>query len=230
MAVKSTYVPGKQKSTDLPHRKRSLMIRRHEAALLVLDMQKYFFDPSSHAYIPAAPAIVPGVRELIETMREIGQPVIFTRHINDEKNSGNMSRWWRDIIKRESPLSELIDELDIGEDRVIEKTQYDAFYGTDLEMILRGGQMDDAPEARDKGRLQGAQPAITQVIICGVMTHLCCETTARSAFVRGFEVFFPADTTATYTERFHQATLLNLSHGFAMTVGKEEIIKMLRDR
>ncbi|MGB9641195.1 MAG: isochorismatase family protein, partial [Anaerolineales bacterium] len=44
---------------------------------------------------------------------------------------------------------------------------------------------------------------------------LCCETTARSAFIRGFEPFFLVDGTATYNSYFHQATLLNLNHGFA---------------
>jgi isochorismate hydrolase len=47
------------------------------------------------------------------------------------------------------------------------------------------------------------------------MAHLCCETTARSAFTRGFEVFFLVDGTASYNRDFHQASLLNLAHGFA---------------
>jgi bifunctional isochorismate lyase / aryl carrier protein len=61
------------------------------------------------------------------------------------------------------------------------------------------------------------------------MTHLCCETTARSAFTHGFEVFFTIDGTATYNERFHIATLLNLSHGFALAVLVEEVIEMLTE-
>jgi len=65
------------------------------------------------------------------------------------------------------------------------------------------------------------------VVICGVMTHLCCETTARSAFMRGFEVFFTVDGTATYTEAFHRASLLNLSHGFAVPVLVENILEKL---
>jgi isochorismate hydrolase len=56
------------------------------------------------------------------------------------------------------------------------------------------------------------------------MTHLCCETSARAAFVRGFEVLFPVDGTATYNQAFHRATLLNLSHGFAKVVLADEIL------
>ncbi len=64
---------------------------------------------------------------------------------------------------------------------------------------------------------------VEQVVVTGVMTHLCCETTARTAFVRGFEVFFCVDGTATYTEAFQRASLLNLAHGFALPVLCEEI-------
>ncbi|XXG60368.1 hypothetical protein AAC387_Pa04g2295 [Persea americana] len=63
---------------------------------------------------------------------------------------------------------------------------------------------------RDKG--------IEEVIITGVMTNLCCETTARDAFVRGFRVFFSTDATATSSREMHEATLLNLGYGFAYLV------------
>ena len=65
------------------------------------------------------------------------------------------------------------------------------------------------------------------MVVSGVMTHLCCETTARSAFVRGFEVFFLIDGTATYNKEHHLATLLNLSHGFANLVLSGEIFVAL---
>jgi len=65
--------------------------------------------------------------------------------------------------------------------------------------------------------------------VTGVMTHLCCETTARSAFMRGFDVFFAIDGTATYTEALHRAALLNLAHGFTLPVLTEEILASLND-
>ena len=87
----------------------------------------------------------------------------------------------------------------------IEKKQYDAFLQTLLEETLR-------------------QRKIEQIVITGVMTHLCCETTARSAFMRGFEVFFTVDGTATYNEELHRASLLTLSHGFAVPVTVDELL------
>ncbi|MCK4236598.1 MAG: isochorismatase family protein, partial [Candidatus Krumholzibacteria bacterium] len=96
-------------------------------------------------------------------------------------------------------LNEIIAELATSKATVIRKTQYDAFYGTSLDDVLK-------------------ESGTRQLVITGVMTHLCCETTARTAFVRGFAVFFPVDGTATYNEDFHGAALLNLSHGFAVPV------------
>ncbi len=131
-------------------------------------------------------------------------PIILTRHLNTQDDANLMAKWWRDSITKEDILNEIIPELNHQGAIVIKKAQYDAFYQTALEDLLK-----------EKG--------ITQVVITGVMTHLCCETTARSAFVRGFTVFFPIDGTATYNEDFHWATLLNLSHGFAIPVLSKEL-------
>jgi nicotinamidase-related amidase len=116
-----------------------------------------------------------------------------------------MPRWWRDVIRADSPDSLLHASLDTSKGIVIEKPQYDAFHATLLEDVLRGR-------------------GVEQVVVSGVMTHLCCETTARSAFMRGFEVLFCVDGTATYTEAFHRSALLNLSHGFAVPVLCEETL------
>jgi isochorismate hydrolase len=174
------------------------------AVLLALDLQDYFLEPSSHAFVPSAPATLPGIRRLVRAFNDRDRPVIYTRHINNETDAGSMATWWGELITRDNPASELTAGIAPSAGVVVDKTQYDAFYDTGLE-----GQLNRA----------GAE----QVVICGVMTHLCCETTARSAFVRGFDVFFTIDGTATYNEEFHAATLLNLSHGAAVPVLVDEM-------
>jgi isochorismate hydrolase len=176
-----------------------------QSVLLVLDMQDYFLNPVSHAYIPSASAIVPGLQALVGAFARRGRPVIFTRHLNTSQDAGRMAGWWRELLSEANPLSAITKELDLEHGVTVVKTQYDAFYNTPLEDVLHSRQT-------------------TQVVVCGVMTHLCCETTARAAFVRGFDVFFTVDGTATYTEAHHRATLLNLSHGFAVPVLVDEIV------
>ena len=188
---------------------RDIRINAGTSALLVLDMQKYFFDKASHALVPGGEAIVSRIKELGEQYIKKGYPVIYTKHLNIAKDARLMAVWWKDLIEEKNSLSGIIDELDVSKGTLLIKSQYDAFYNTELEEIL------------EKRRIR-------QVIICGVMTHLCCETTARSAFMRGFEVFFPVDGTATYNMAFHMAALLNLSHGFAVPVMMKDMLEAVK--
>ena len=158
--------------------------------------------------MPSAAAILPGIRGLVDVFSNRGRPVILTRHLNTQENAGAMAEWWADLIREDDPASEVVPELNNPRTIGIEKSQYDAFHQTGLDELLR-----------DLGA--------TQVVIGGVLTHLCCETTARSAFVRGFKVFFAVDGTATYQEDFHRATLLNLCHGFAVPVLVGDIRKIV---
>lgn len=194
----------------VPHRKKlPFSFDPGSSALLVIDMQRYFTDGNSHAFLPSAPAIIKPVKNLLAVFQKHRRPVIVTRHINTDKNAGLLGRWWNDLITEGSSLNAMAPELAVGAAgrriQVITKTQYDAFYRTGLLGILR-------------------KKRIKQLVIAGVMTHLCCETTARSAFVRGFEVFFAVDATATQNEDLHAAAVRNLAHGFAVCVRAAEII------
>ncbi|MBC8401586.1 MAG: isochorismatase family protein [Candidatus Marinimicrobia bacterium] len=180
----------------------------HDCALLVLDMQNYFLSPDSHAFIPSAPAIVPGINRLINQCTAAGRPVIFTRHLNTLKNAGPMKHWWQDMIMENDPRSRIMSALNLDTGTILIKSQYDAFHQTDLNTLLK-------------------RRNVSRVIITGVMTHLCCESTARSAFMHGYEVIFTIDGTATYHEQFHYATLLNLTSGFVTPVLIDQIIDRL---
>ena len=175
------------------------------AALLVIDMQKIFLEEKYSSFIPSAPAIMPGIKQLHDKFHELKRPIIYTRHINTKENAGMMSRWWKSFIMEDYKSSQITDKLDSSKSIVVKKPQYDAFIESDLESILKDNN-------------------VSQLVICGVMTHLCCETTARSAFMKRFEVFFTVDGTATYNEQLHRGAIINLAHGFAKPVLIDEII------
>jgi len=168
-------------------------------------MQEFFLQPDSHAYIPSASAIIKPIKQLQDLFLALDVPVIYTKHGSDD---ANMLKWWGSVLRDEEPLSAINPLLINPKILIIHKTQYDAFYQTDLENKLK-----------EKG--------ITQLLIAGVMTHLCCETTARSAFIRGFESFLLTDATATYNESFHRASMLNLVHGFALPILCNEAVSSL---
>lgn len=176
-----------------------------KAALLILDMQNFFLNESNHAYVPSASNIIDNISRLIEYFHKKERSIIFTKHIDTEKPEEMMTKWWRDSIQEGSVEAEIISNLDVELGEIILKSRYSAFEKTKLESILR-----------DKN--------VKQVIITGIMSHLCCETTARDAFMKDFEVIYVLDSTATYTEELHLGTLRSISHGFGRCISTEEIL------
>lgn len=197
-----------------PFRTHQLTLKRECAALLVIDMQNYFIHPDSASYIPAGSAILPNVKKLITSFREAKRPVIYTAHVHqpDGSDVGIMGWWWGDMIREGHPEAEIYSSIapQPGE-KVIKKHRYSAFYNTDLETILRCGKIED-------------------LVICGVMTNLCCESTARDAYYRDYRVFFMADANGAMREEMHTATLVNLAYGFAHIGTSEDILSTLKKK
>lgn len=184
------------------HKVENLDIKK--AALLIVDMQDFFLNEKSHAFIPSMPAIIPRLKILQDYFLANNLPVFQTRHANNTANAGQMLKWWGSMLTEDDPLNGIVEDLKNNKVPVITKTQNDAFWRSDLENKLKA-------------------LGIEQVIIGGVMTHLCCESTARAAFARGFEVFFLIDGTATYNKQFHFGSLYNLAHGFATQILIKEV-------
>jgi nicotinamidase-related amidase len=133
--------------------------------------------------------------------------VIFTRHVHhpDHLDSGIMGWWWEGMCIEGSPESEVHPQIaPLPKEKQILKHRYSAFYNTDLETILRVLKVED-------------------LVITGVMTNMCCESTARDAYFRDYRVFFLADGTGSINEEMHLASLLSLAFGFAHVTTVEQI-------
>lgn len=187
---------------------RTLVLKKDQAALLIVDMQDYFLSPDSHAFIPSSPTVMDRINEFKEICQTHGLPVFFTRHLNTQKNAKMLGKWWNDLITTTQPFSEICSELDTSGCEIITKNQYDAFFKTNLETVLKKKKIDT-------------------LIVTGVMTNLCCETTVRSAFVRGIQPLLPIDLTATYSEFLHMNTIINLSYGFSVPATSSQIIEKI---
>lgn len=194
-------------------RKKYFEFNPAKSALMVIDMQEYFLGEKSHAGLPAAKAIVPNISLMLGAYREQGFPVLFTYHAHKkDEDPGIMGRWWGDLIWEGTPDSKIVSTLEpLKSETVIRKVRYSAFTGTDLEKILR-----------NKG--------VESIVITGVMTHLCCESTAREAFMRDFEVYFVVDATASQYEELHLSSLRTLSDGFALPVTTDEILAKMEGK
>ena len=178
----------------------------NNTALLIIDMQEFFLNKKSHDYLPDSQKIIPNIKKIQKLFLDNNLLVIHTQHINTPQDAGQMSPQWDDLISKDNPLSSLTPELTINNSHILIKSQYDAFYNTDLEKLLK-------------------QNNIEQVVITGVATHLCCETTARSAFTRDFSVKFISDATASFDQNYHNSSIRNLKHGFAEILTTDQLIK-----
>ncbi|NQU03383.1 MAG: isochorismatase family protein, partial [Syntrophaceae bacterium] len=70
---------------------------------------------------------------------------------------------------------------------------------------------------------------IEDLVISGVMTNMCCESTARDAYYRDYRVFFLADSTGSINEEMHLASLLNLAFGFSFVTSADVVMEGLRN-
>ncbi|KAE8716834.1 Nicotinamidase 3 [Hibiscus syriacus] len=170
------------------------------AALLVIDLQNYFYS--------VAKPILPNVITTINLCRQASIPVFFTRHNHKSPaDYGMLGEWWNNDLILDGTLdAELIPEIErlSKPDEVVEKHTYSAFEDTRLQGLL-------------------SEKGVEEVIITGVMTNMCCETTARAAFVKGYRVFFSTDATATSDPELHDATLKNMANAIAYLVDCERL-------
>jgi nicotinamidase-related amidase len=187
-------------------RRDHLVLVPSRCALLIVDMLRYFASPEGRAFLPAAAVAVARTARLLGLWRGLGGVVVFTRHCHRGPHDlGMLGRFYSDYIRCGEPDSEIVSDLSpLAGEAVLRKTTYDAFHGTGLD-----------------GRLR--RQGIGQVLVTGVLTHLCCETSARSAFVRGYEVFVAADAVASSDEELHLAALLVLADGVGTVLSTREI-------
>jgi len=208
-----------------------------KTTLIVVDMQKYQVQKDYIAY-KAMDTVTPGIldyfvseveqkvtpnlRKLINFCHEVGIPVIYTKFSSFMPDGSDLSKGGKNLNKIAKnllgdvafphishPSSDIIDELK-PEDRdfVIQKNTSGTFMSTRLDSFLKN--MD-----------------IETVLVSGVVTNFCVESTAREAGDYGFQVVIVEDCCAAWSPEIHQATLksFGLLRGFILT--HEKVIKKL---
>lgn len=182
-------------------------------ALMVVDMQNDFLCEEGLLKVWGGPAIIPNVMRLVDAFHAAGRPVIFSRHIyqTPELDGGATARWWKvdnsSLLLREGTWhTELHQAIRPGPaDQVLAKRRYSAFFGTDLELLLRTA-------------------GVRELVVTGVCTNICSEATAHDAFFRDFDVFMPIDANGATDEPAHVATLRNLSLSYGRLVVVDQVL------
>lgn len=202
-----------------------------KTALLIIDMQRDFcyeggFGESLGNDITLTKAIIPTVETVLKKAREKGMLVIHTRegHRPDLSDcppaklrrcptigtKGPMGR----ILVRGEYGHDIVDELKpLAEEPIIDKPGKDAFYQTDLELILHHHQIES-------------------LIVCGVTTHVCVHTTIRSANDRGIDCLMLEDGTAAFDPKDQEAAIRMIHQQggiFGWTTSSALLLKALEE-
>lgn len=175
-------------------------------ALIVVDVQSGFDDPRWGTR--NNPQCEDNIASLIDHWRQIGEPLVYVRH--DSTTEGSP-------LRPGEPGNALREFVDGQPDLLVTKSVNSAFYGEpDLDAWLRSEGVDS-------------------VVICGVQTNYCCETTARMAGNLGYETVFVLDATHTFdqtdldgvvipADQLARVTAANLQGEFAQVVSTADLV------
>ncbi len=192
-------------------------------AMIVVDVQNDFVAKGAPLESSAGRAMLPQLQRALACCREHGIPVIYTAHAHRAGGcdlgllAGDPAIAGGEALVDGSPgVAIFSDVAPRGDEIVITKHRFSAFYGTDLEIVLRG-------------------LGVTTVVITGVTTENCCHATARDAFFRDFQVVFLSDANATTdypdlgygsmsADEVHRAILVILARDTADVITTETFI------
>lgn len=175
-------------------------------ALLVIDVQNEYFTGKLKVTYPSNS--LDNILKVMDYSKENNMITVIVQHTGSDGNTfiRNSNEW--EIHPK---------ILEKSYDYIIEKTKPSSFYKTNLEEILIKEDIDE-------------------VIISGYMTQMCCDTTARDAFHKGYNVKFLSDATGTIdvsndvgtisSEDLHKATLIAQSLGFSKVISSQDFIKI----
>ncbi len=196
------------------------------AALLVMDVQNDFcaeggaFDKDGKD-VNLLQAMVPNLISFIEKARETGLPIIFSRSVHSSDGSHYLSDSYVEqgtrrakqryieypVCKKDSWGAEFFKGIEpLPGEVVITKHRFSAFMDTDLDLILRS-----------KG--------IRTLIVTGMATNICVETTTREGFCRDYYMVVLRDCTSTYSEELHNNALNTIDLSFGEVVSSGDVIK-----
>jgi len=194
-------------------------IAPYRTALLLVDMQVDFaahdgaMAKAGHD-VTAAQAALEQAAVLAEAARAAGVPCLFARLLTRDSDETDLLREWktRRGTEDDTPLckegtrgAEFVGPQPQPGEPVFSKSRYDAFAGTGLDAHLRGLKRDT-------------------LVIAGLTTECCVESTARDAFERDYHVFIAREAVAAYTPDLQQAALKALELNCAILVDTGEII------
>jgi ureidoacrylate peracid hydrolase len=191
-------------------------------ALIVVDMQNGFLKPdgfmaNAGLNIDQCIATIGPNQRVIAACREGSIPIIFTRYTlrPDYKDAGLLGDIYPALRDSKAMVIgtrdwEIADELKPAPgDIILDKQRYSSFYNTNLELTLRA-------------------LGVTLLVVTGVTTNICVESTVRDAFFRDFKVTVLEDCVGAVDELMQQGPLHSFRYGFGDVMKSDEFIAAIK--
>jgi ureidoacrylate peracid hydrolase len=188
-------------------------------ALILVDMQNGFckpggtFDRAGVSLDAVGETITPCV-QLVATARAARVPVIFTQawFRPDGADTGfsvgeiMQRRASGELISAGSWDAEIVDELRPGaQDFIVRKFRFSPFHGSGIEPLL-------------------SSLGVRNLVVCGLTTSICVESTVRDASARDYRVYVPEDAVAEYDQSMHEASLRVMRYCFAYVTSAVDVM------
>ena len=157
-------------------------------ALLVIDMLNDFVKPGGSLRVERAEHIIPKLKALLGWARQKGIPVIYACDAHIRGVDAELALWGDHAIEG-TWGAQVIDELKPQEgDFVVKKRRYSAFFGTDLDLLLR-------------------ELSVDTLMLTGLVTNVCVQHTAADAFFRGYKLIVVRDCCEALSAEDHERAL-----------------------
>ena len=199
-----------------------LSFKKDKSAMLIIDMQNAFIHSEGSLSkmgldTSRTSIVIEPIRLLKQKFKEQNLPVIYIQHTHrpDRKDAGLIAEVFPPIMNLGHCFdgswdAEFIEELKPDkDDYIIKKHRFSAFYNTQLEDVLRG-------------------VGVETLVVTGIATNVCVESTIRDAFYRDYNVFVPREATASFTAEQEMGSFGNFEFAFARVKALEDIINELK--
>lgn len=177
-------------------------------ALMLIDVINDFFDPTCRNYHPSYDEVLHNIEEILAIARRAGARVI---HGMEGHRPG------ADFEHKKLPVHCIVGQHDaepaggiqiLDGEVVVRKRRYSAFFGTDLDLLLR-------------------ERGIDRLVVVGVKSHVCIRATIQDAFAYGYDVALVRECTGSNHAHLHQASLEDIQRYMGSVISLDEAKQML---
>ncbi|MGB9694627.1 MAG: cysteine hydrolase family protein [Caldisericaceae bacterium] len=192
-------------------------MNKRRVCLLIIDMQYDFLEPDSELFVKQGPAIIGKISELLSFFREHQLSIVFVRRLH-RKDGSDIDKPRADLFSKTGGFliegsrgAQIVEKLKpLDNEIVITKKRWSAFFGTELDLILRRSN-------------------INTLIMCGVQTPNCIRATFTDAISFDYDVVVMEDGTASNNEETQRANLNDMKNMGARIMSVKEIVELLNN-